>query len=37
VFVRSAIVSDMALKVGGDWTHPIVQDMGMATSWGSPS
>jgi hypothetical protein len=33
----SATVSDIVLKVGGDSLHPMVADMGMAISWGSPS
>ena len=32
---RSHTVSDMAQKVGGDCTQPIVQAIGRATSWGS--
>ena len=29
---RSQTVSDMELKVGGDCTQPMVEDMGMATN-----
>lgn len=36
-FARSAIVSDIAQKVGGDCTQPMVQAMGIATSGSSPS
>ena len=36
-FVSSQVDSDMTLKVGGDWTQPMVLDMGMPMSCGSPS
>ena len=33
---KSAMVSDAAQNVGGELTHPIVVDRGIAMSWGSP-
>jgi hypothetical protein len=31
------MVSETALKVGGEFTHPIVMEVGMATRASSPS
>ena len=36
-FAKSAIISDMEQNVAGDWTHPMVHAMGIATSCSSPA